>query len=135
MKFKEFLPYLNNEEKAEEYLREARILKKFETCIYCNSGSLRKIRRGKIKCYSCKKEWNIMKGSIIERSRLDYSIIIMIIKLYSMGLSIFMISNETSKSKLSISPIIYEIRSKIKNKVDIKIDNSSLILLYSLVKN
>ena len=135
MTFIEFLPYLNNEEKAEEYLREARIFKKFETCIYCNSGSLRKIRRGKIKCYSCKKEWNRRKGSIIERSRLDYSIIIMIIKLYSMGLSIFMISNETSKSKLSISPIIYEIRSKIKNKVDIKIDNSSLLLLYSLVKN
>ena len=122
MTFIELLPYLNNEEKAEEYLREAGILKKFETCIYCNSSSLGRIRRGKIKCYSCKKEWNRRKGSIIESSKISLIQFILFLKLYSYDFVTRIISKEISFSKDKIIELQKIIREEMFNSISVKND-------------
>lgn len=110
MTFLELLPYFNNEEKAEEYLREAGILKKIETCIYCNSGSLGKIRRGKIKCYNCKREWNRRKGSIIENNKISYTKYLLYLKLFSLNYLQIELASELNISRIKIRKMSNEIR-------------------------
>ena len=72
---------INSEGAADEYLRKIGILPTFRYCIYCRSESLGKVRRAKIKCYTCNREWYQRKGSILEGIRVDSKKILLLIKL------------------------------------------------------
>ncbi len=61
----ELTQHTSDEEKAEKYLQKIGILKIFEEYPYCGSKRVGRIRRGKIKCYECRKELGIRRGSIV----------------------------------------------------------------------
>jgi transposase len=63
MNLSELVKIASSEEKAEEFLRSRGILKTFERCPFCKSGSIGKVRRNFYKCYGCRREWSIRKGS------------------------------------------------------------------------
>jgi transposase len=65
MNLSELVKVLSSEEKAEEFLRAKGILKTFENCPFCKSGSIGKVRRNFYKCYGCRREWSIRRGSIL----------------------------------------------------------------------
>jgi transposase-like protein len=83
----ELAKYLNDEELAEQYLRDKGILKTWTHCPHCNSDKLGKISRGRIKCYKCKKEWHKRKDSFLEGRHISSSKFIAFLKLFSMGYS------------------------------------------------
>lgn len=83
----ELTQYISDEKKAEEFLRSVGILKTFTKCIHCNSTSLGNIRRNKIKCYSCKREWNKNKFSVFEKFNIPYSKFLLALKLFELELT------------------------------------------------
>lgn len=90
----ELAKYLMDEDAAEDYLIQKGILKNFTQCPYCNSRSIGKIRRGRMKCYKCKKEWHRRKGSFLESRHITYSKFIGFLKLYSEERGITLICHE-----------------------------------------
>lgn len=76
-----------DEAKTIEYLQEKGLLQKFEKCPYCGGESIGKVRRNKLKCYSCRREWGIRKGSVIEGIRLPLGKIVMAIKLFELEIT------------------------------------------------
>jgi len=80
--------YTSDEGKAEQYLQKIGILKTFEECPHCGSTRLGRIRRVKIKCYDCKKEWGIRKGSIVEGLRIPLTKFLMAVKLFELDTSV-----------------------------------------------
>ena len=65
MNLSELVKIASSEEKAEEFLRSRGILKTFENCSFCKSESIGKVRRNFYKCYGCRREWSIRRGSIL----------------------------------------------------------------------
>jgi len=57
------------------------------SCKYCKSKSVRRIRRNKIKCYSCKREFSILKNTCFGKMKLSVSKWLMIIKLFELSVS------------------------------------------------
>lgn len=90
----ELAKYLLDEAAAEEYLISKGILKNFTECPYCGSGSIGKIRRSRMKCYKCKKEWHRRKDSFLESRHITYSKFIGLLKLYSDEQGVMSICNE-----------------------------------------
>ncbi len=111
----ELSKYLQDEDLAEQYLIEKRILKNFTNCPYCNSEKIGHIRRGKIKCYSCKKEWNKRKGSFLEFRRIKYSKFIAFIKLYSEDYNFNQIASELNIDIKSTTLLHLDLRRSIVN--------------------
>ena len=87
MNFRELSLYLNNEDEAEQYLIKSGILKHFDKCLICGSSHLGRVRRGKHKCYGCNTEWNLRKGSFIERRKISLGEFIGVLKFFSDGVS------------------------------------------------
>lgn len=94
MNLLELSKYLLDEEAAEQYLLDNGILKNFVECPYCQSKSIGKIRRGRMKCYKCKKEWHRRKDSFLESRHISYSKFIGMLKLYSYSFGINKIAVE-----------------------------------------
>lgn len=90
----ELSKYLQDEEAAEKYLYEKGILKKFVTCPYCGSEKIGNIRRSRMKCYKCKKEWHKRKGSFLEGRQISFSKFIAFIKLYDDEIGVNQIAHE-----------------------------------------
>jgi transposase len=109
----DLLAYISDEEKAEKYLREIKTLYTYEKCIYCSSSLLGYVRRGKIKCYKCKREWSRRKGSIVNKCRISFSKIILVLKLFAMDIPQVTISKELGVSRNAIGQLIEDIRNEI----------------------
>ncbi len=58
--------YTHDEETAETYLRDHGLLISYSHCPYCGGIRLSRIRRQRLKCYGCRWEWGVRKGSIFE---------------------------------------------------------------------
>jgi len=84
----ELQQYTTSEEKSEEYLRVHGILKQFDQCPYCESTRIGRIRRGKFKCYECRKEWGPRRGSILEGLRVPLARVLIAIKLFELDTSV-----------------------------------------------
>jgi transposase len=82
MNLSELVKIASSEEKAEEFLRSRGILKTFENCPFCKSESIGKVRRNFYKCYGCRREWSIRRGSILEGIKIPLSKFILAIKLF-----------------------------------------------------
>jgi len=82
MNLVELIEIASSEERAENFLRSKGILKNYEFCSYCGNNNIGKVRRNFYKCYSCRKEWSVRKGSILEGLKTPYSKFVLAIKLF-----------------------------------------------------
>jgi len=73
-----------SEEKSEEYLQAQGIIKLFDHCPYCESNRIGRVRRGKYKCYGCRKGWALRQGSILEGLRIPLVRVLIAIKLFEL---------------------------------------------------
>jgi len=62
----ELQQYTISEENSEEFLKDEDILQRFNHCPYCGNTRIGRIRRGKYKCFGCRKKWGPRRGSILE---------------------------------------------------------------------
>ncbi len=106
----ELSKYLQDESLAESYLLEKGVLQNFTNCPYCNSIKVGQIRRGRIKCYTCKKEWNKRKGSFLEGKQISAAKFIAFLKLYSMDYGTNEIVNELNFDVKTVIKISHELR-------------------------
>ena len=84
MKLIDFENFITDKTELIEYLQKIGILKEFVECPECCSNKLGlKNNYTKFRCYSCKYEWSVKKGSVLFNSRLTLTQFIMMIKLYS----------------------------------------------------
>ena len=88
MNLVELQQYTADEEKAEGYLRSQGILRTYDRCPFCEGTKMGRIRRAKIKCYSCRKEWGPRKGSILDGTRVPFTRILMALKLFELDTSV-----------------------------------------------
>lgn len=79
--------YTISEEKSEEYLQTQGILQRFDECPYCASTRIGRIRRGKYKCYGCRKEWGPRRG-ILEGLRVPPVRVLIAIKPFEVDTSV-----------------------------------------------
>ncbi|MGD8780331.1 MAG: hypothetical protein PVH88_15380 [Ignavibacteria bacterium] len=96
MKIINLIEVLQDESSIEEYLINIGLLQRFDNCIYCESNSLGNVRRGKIKCYNCQREWNKRKYSILENLRVDFKVLVIFLQLYELNIPKHLIINELS---------------------------------------
>jgi transposase len=80
--------YTISEEKSEEYLQIQGILQRFDNCPYCGNIRIGRVRRGKYKCYGCRKEWGPRRGSILEGLRVPLVRVLIAIKLFELDTSV-----------------------------------------------
>ena len=76
--------YTHDEEAAETYLRDHGLLVSYTSCPHCGGTRLGRIRRQRYKCYGCRREWGVRKGSIFERSQVPFSTLLLAIKLFEL---------------------------------------------------
>jgi transposase len=108
----DLLELLLNEKKAEQYLLEVGLLKTFTNCEKCRSSKIGRIRRGKYKCYSCKYEWNLRKGSMLEGIKLNINKILLFIKLVDYNFNDYKIRKEIRMNGRTVK----KLRKQLKNK-------------------
>jgi transposase len=80
--------YTISEEKSEEFLQAQGILQRFDHCPYCGNTRIGRVRRGKYKCYGCRKEWGPRRGSILEGLRVPLVRVLISIKLFELDTSV-----------------------------------------------
>jgi transposase len=103
---------LLDDNKAEQYLLEVGILKTFTHCDKCGSDKLGRIRRGKVKCYKCKHEWNQRQGSMLEGINLNTNKILLFIKLVEYNFNDYKIGKELRMNGRTVK----KLRKQLKNK-------------------
>ncbi|GIU72453.1 MAG: DDE transposase [Candidatus Nitrosocaldaceae archaeon] len=107
------LAKINDEKKAEEWLRYKGILKRFDRYIYCNNEHIGKVRRNYYRCHKCKKEWSIRRDSILYGLRISLSKFIAALKLFELEISTLKASKELQLSYTTTHKIFTIIREKI----------------------
>lgn len=113
MKMIDLMKHVGSSETAINYLRQVDILKTYEFCPHCGSHRIGEVRRQKYKCYSCKKEWGIRKGSILENLRVPFEKFLMAIKLFEMEISGLQASKQLGISYNTLMNIFNMIRESI----------------------
>ena len=108
--------YLQNEEASREYLQQQGILKTFTNCPNCNSEKIGNIRRDRMKCYKCKKEWHRRKGSFLESRHISYTKFIGLLKLYSAEYGVMGTSKELDLDIKSVIEIFESLRYQLFSK-------------------
>jgi len=83
-----------DEEKACRYLQALGLLKTYTTCPFCSSERVGWIRRCIYKCYTCSREWSPRRGSVLEKTRLPYGRLLMLVKLFELEISAHKASKE-----------------------------------------
>jgi len=84
----ELQQYTTDEERAEEYLRQQGIIRRYDQCPHCESARIGRVRRSKFKCYDCRKEWGPRRGSILEGLRVPLVRVLLAIKLFELDTSV-----------------------------------------------
>lgn len=110
MRIYELTKLLSGEKESEDYLREKDIIKTFKRCPFCESIRINRIRRNKIKCYECNKEWSIKRDSIFEKIRISFSKFIYIIKLFELEMPALRCAKELKLSRNTVNKIYIIIR-------------------------
>ena len=100
-----------SEEEVEKFLREKGILKTFIHCPYCGSKQFSRVRRDK--CYKCKREWSIRKGSILERTRISLSKFLIALKLFELEVPVLRAAKELKLAYNTVHRLFTLIRERI----------------------
>ena len=107
---------MTDEHKAEEFLREIGILKTFRKCPYCGNKQFGKVRRNFYKCYRCKREWSVRKGSILERMKIPFNKFVLALKLFELEIPVLKACKELELSYNTVHKLFMVIRVKIYKK-------------------
>lgn len=118
---------LASEELTDEYLQSKGILKTFDQCIHCGSKEILRVRRGHIKCYSCKREWSGKKYSIIEDIHISPQKFLLAVKCFSLKLTTSVSAIECGVSETTIVKLYALFRDRLSNISNIDIDEQQLI--------
>ncbi len=65
---------------------------------YCGNKHFGKVRRNMYKCYKCKKEWSVRRGSVLEKTKVSFSKFLMALKLFELEISVLKASRELGLS-------------------------------------
>src|SRR5664280_959729 len=133
MTIKELSGYLLNEEAAEKWLRDNNILTAYDSCPYCSSGHLGRIRRERYRCFECKYEWNIRKGSWLESMHLECSTFIGTIKMFCDEVSATKCAYELEVSRQTILKIYEDFRGSLVGPPESFVDENEIIVLINNV--
>jgi len=87
-----------SEEKACAYLQSLGLLRVYKECPFCGSWRVGWIRRCIYKCYKCKREWSPRLGSVLEKTRINYSRLLILVKLFELEVSAHRASKELGMS-------------------------------------
>src|ERR1035437_8454165 len=71
---------INSEREIVRFLQEKNIFIKYYKCISCNSIKIGYISRNRVRCYKCKREWNVKMGSAIESSKIELKKFLLLVK-------------------------------------------------------
>ena len=107
---------ITDEQKAEEFLREVGILKTFRKCPYCGNKHFGKVRRNFYKCYRCKREWSVRKGSVLERMKIPFNKIVLALKLFELEVPVLKACKELELSYNTVHRLFMLFREKIYKK-------------------
>lgn len=77
---------VGHEKETVVYLQRRGILKEFEHCPYCGGGRVGGVRRNKVKCYGCRREWSVKRGSVLENIKIPLGKVLLAVKLFEMEL-------------------------------------------------
>jgi transposase len=126
MTTKELSIYLNNEDAAEEYLRNIKILQSFEICPKCKSTHFGRIRRSKYKCYECGYEWNIRKDSFLQGKHISLSDFIGCLKFFADGVNATQAAKELQLNPKLLRQLFNDFRTLFLNAIKVRKDKLSL---------
>jgi len=105
--------YTSDEEKAADFLRQKGVLMMFDVCPFCGSTMLGRVRRGKFKCYGCRKEWGQRKASILDGLKIPFTKFIMVVKLFELDTSVREASRQLGLAYNTVYSVFNIIRSSI----------------------
>jgi len=105
-----------DEQRAEKFLREIGILKTFRKCSYCGNKHFGKVRRNFYKCYRCKREWSVRKGSVLERMKIPFNKIVLALKLFELEVPVLKACKELELSYNTVHRLFMLFREKIYKK-------------------
>src|ERR1035437_6116511 len=129
MTTKELSGYLLNEEAAEKWLRDKNILKSFDSCPLCGSGHLGRIRRERYRCFECKNEWNIRKGSWLESMHLDCSTFIGTMKMFCDEVNAAKCAYELEFSRRTVLRLYKDFRENLVGLPETLTDENEIVVL------
>jgi transposase len=98
MELIEILKYVAGEESAIQFLIGKGILLTFKECPFCKGKKIWRVRRQKYKCGSCKKEWGIRYGSILEGFKVPIRTFVLALKLFELEISALKASKQLKVS-------------------------------------
>ena len=81
------------------------------------SKHISRVRRGMYKCYKCKREWSIRKGSILEKTRISLSKFLIALKLFELEVPVLRAAKELKLSYNTVHRLFTLIRERIYEKV------------------
>jgi len=113
MELTKFIDIARDEASAEEFLRKKGILKTFTQCPYCGNKHFGKVRRNVYKCYRCKREWSVRKGSIFEKTKVSFSKFLMALKLFELEVPVLRASKELGLAYNTVHKLFTLIREHI----------------------
>lgn len=121
---------LANEELTAEYLQRKGILRTFDHCIHCESKEILRVRRGHIKCYSCKREWSGKKFSIIEDIHISPQKFLLAVKCFSLKLTTSVSAIECGVSENTIIKLFAMFRDRLSDISNIDILEQQVIQIF-----
>jgi len=104
---------INSEQEVVRFLQEQNILIKYDKCISCNSMKIGYISRNRVKCYKCKREWNVKLGSVIESSKIELKKFLLLVKLFQLGIT----SEDTAKELIIDIKVVYQMFALIRMRI------------------
>jgi len=122
MKFVELLQLIQDETKAEEYLRSNGILKTFTNCPRCNGTDPRLARGDRWKCYKCKTEWTRRKDSLLSLVRISYSEFLLCAKFFELENTVERTSSQLLLNYKTVNLLFNEFRKCISGYSEIQIN-------------
>ncbi|HPD77673.1 MAG TPA: IS1595 family transposase [Spirochaetota bacterium] len=122
MEIIEISKIIADEGRTIQYLQEKGLLKKYDECPYCGGKSIGNVRRQKLKCYTCRKEWGIRKGSLLEGLRLPLEKVLMAIKLFELEISALQASKQLKVGYKTIMNLFDLVRKAIYYEIEGEIE-------------
>jgi transposase len=104
---------ITSEKEIIRLLQEQNIFIKYDKCISCNAIKIGYISRNRVKCYKCKKEWNLKMGSVIESSKIDLKKFLLLVKLFQLGFT----SKDTAKELTIDIKVVYQMFDLIRMRI------------------
>ena len=91
-------------------------MKTFRKCPYCGNKHFGKVRRNFYKCYRCKREWSVRKGSVLERMKIPFNKFVLALKLFELEVPVLKACKELELSYNTVHRLFMLFREKIYKK-------------------